>query len=482
MTARTSTENPPEKLEASVEEGFSARHVGLGAGDVEAMVEAVGYSKLEDLIDAAVPSDIRLEADLNLPEGLGEREALEELREIMGRNQVLRSFIGAGYYDCITPAVIQRCLLENPGWYTAYTPYQAEIAQGRLEALLNFQTMVTDLTGMDVANASLLDEGTAAAEAMAMCAAVLPKRGSFFVSRRCHPQTIDVVQTRAEPLGIEVLVGDHEKLSFEEQDDLFGVLGQYPATDGEVIDYGGFAERAKEAGVLVVVAADLLALTLLKPPGEFGADLVVGSAQRFGVPLGYGGPHAGYIATVDKHKRRLPGRLVGVSKDAQGKKAFRLSLQTREQHIRRDKATSNICTAQALLAVMAAMYASYHGPDGLRRMARRVHRLTSFLAAKLRAAGCEICSEAFFDTIEVCPDDGGARMLRATAEKGGINLRYFREDRVGISLDETTSARDVVDLLLVFGISGVSEADVEAGAIENAIPASCGACERISCT
>ena len=340
---------------------------------------------------------------------------------------------------------------------------------------MNFQTVVCDLTGMDVANASLLDEATAAAEAMGMCAAIRQRAGSFFVSQRCHPQTIDVVRTRAEPLGIDVLVGDHESLSLEERDDLMGVLVQYPATDGAVIDYADFADRAREAGVLVVVAADLLALTMLKPPGEFGADLVVGSAQRFGVPLGYGGPHAAFIGCRDEHKRRLPGRLVGVSHDAQGKKAFRLSLQTREQHIRRDKATSNICTAQVLLAVMAAMYASYHGPAGLKRIAERVHRLTCLLSSRLRAAGVNVCSESFFDTIEIASVE--LERVRAAAENAQINLRYFPDGRVGISLDETSGERDVADLLSVFGIQGVSADLLTASEPERAIP---GACERES--
>ena len=334
-----------------------------------------------------VPAGIRLSRPLSLPLPLSEEQALEELGQKAAKNRVLRSFIGMGYHDCHTPAVILRNILENPGWYTQYTPYQAEIAQGRLEALLNFQTMVADLTGLPLANASLLDEATAAAEAMTLCHAVAkPGQDGFFVAEDCHPQTIAVVRTKAEPLGIQVHVGPAETIDFAGQK-LFGVLVQYPATDGVVRDFSGFAERAHAAGALLVVATDLLALTLLRSPGELGADVALGSAQRFGVPMGYGGPHAAFFATKEEHKRHLPGRIVGVSKDAEGRPAFRLSLQTREQHIRRDKATSNICTAQVLLAIMAAMYAVYHGPDGLREIARRVHALARVLPLGLRRLG-----------------------------------------------------------------------------------------------
>src|SRR5947207_6528694 len=330
---------------------FARRHIGPNQEEIDAMLGSVGLENLNALIEAAIPKNIRLNRQLDLPEAKSESEALTELRAIAKKNRVTRSFIGAGYYDCITPPVIQRNILENPGWYTAYTPYQAEIAQGRLEALLNFQQMVMDLTALDIANASLLDEATAAAEAMSLCHAVAPNRKTFFVADICHPQTIAVIQTRAKPLGVEIKIGDHSNFKFDET--IFGTLVQYPATDGAIYDYSDFVRRAHDAGALVAVAADILALTLLKPPGEFGADVAVGNTQRFGVPLGFGGPHAAYFATRDGFKRHMPGRLVGVSHDAEGRPAYRLALQTREQHIRRDKAKSNICTSQDLLAVIA---------------------------------------------------------------------------------------------------------------------------------
>ncbi len=376
-------------------DSFARRHIGPNDEEVRAMLREVGFETLEALIDAAVPKNIRLDRELTLPEAKSEIEALAELRAISKKNKVTRSFIGCGYSDCITPPVIQRNILENPGWYTAYTPYQAEIAQGRLEALLNFQQMIVDLTALDIANASLLDEATAAGEAMALCHAVVPNRKTFFVADNCHPQTIAVVQTRAKPLGIEIKIGDYSGFKFD--DTVFGALVQYPATDGAIYDYSNFVRQAHDAGALVVVAADILALTLLKPPGEFGADVAVGNTQRFGVPLGFGGPHAAYFATRDQYKRHMPGRLVGVSHDAEGHPAYRLALQTREQHIRRDKATSNICTAQVLLAVIASMYAVYHGPQGLRAIAERVHLLTNQLADGLRALGCSARS-AFHST------------------------------------------------------------------------------------
>src|ERR1043166_8457309 len=380
-------------------DSFGRRHIGPNDAEVREMLGELGFNSLDALIEAAVPKNIRLDRELNLPEAKSETEALAELRVLSKKNKVARTFIGAGYSDCITPPVIQRNILENPGWYTAYTPYQAEIAQGRLEALLVFQQMIMDLTALDIANASLLDEATAAAEAMSLCHAVAPNRKTFFVADNCHPQTIAVVQTRAKPLGIEIKIDNFANFKFD--DTVFGALVQYPATDGAIFDYAGFVKQAHDAGALVVVAADILALTLLKPPGEFGADVAVGNTQRFGVPLGFGGPHAAYFATRDEFKRHMPGRLVGVSHDAEGRPAYRLALQTREQHIRRDKATSNICTAEVLLAVIAAMFAVYHGPRGVRAIAERVHRLASRLADGLQAIGFTIKHESFFDTVRV---------------------------------------------------------------------------------
>ena len=420
-----------------------------------AMLRDVGFDSLGALIDATVPKDIRLGRQLNLPEAKSEGEALAELRAIAQKNKIARSFIGAGYYDCITPPVIQRNILENPGWYTAYTPYQAEIAQGRLEALLNFQQMIIDLTALDIANASMLDEATAAAEAMALCHAVVPNRKTFFVADNCHPQTIAVVQTRAKPLGIEIKIGDYSRFKFDST--IFGALVQYPATDGAIYDYAEFVRQAHDAGALVVVAADILALTLLKPPGEFGADVAVGNTQRFGVPLGFGGPHAAYFATRDEFKRHMPGRLVGVSHDAEGRSAYRLALQTREQHIRRDKATSNICTAEVLLAVIASMYAVYHGPKGLRAIAERVHRLTSRLADGLRALGCTVTHENFFDTVRIEVESSEVTLEHAA--KAGCNLRGLGPRAVGISFDETTTPRDIELLMSIFRGTNVRDFD-----------------------
>jgi len=440
---------------------FASRHIGPRDGDLAQMLSAVGFGSLDDLIDAAVPSSIRTTQPLDLPAGLSELDALARVRELADRNQPLTSLIGMGYHDSSTPGVVVRRILESPAWYTAYTPYQPEISQGRLEALLNYQTMVCDLTGMEISNSSLLDEGTAAAEAMTM-ARRLQKGAAqtFFVDADCHPQTIDVVTTRAEPLGIKVLVGD--PWSDLDPTDVFGVLTQYPGSSGEIRDLGLLIERVHEAGGLVTVAADLLALCLLTPPGELGADIVVGSSQRFGVPLGFGGPHAGYIGARESHKRSLPGRLVGMSIDAAGRPASRLALQTREQHIRREKATSNICTAQVLLAVMASMYAVWHGPEGLHEIASRVHRLTSALAAGLRASGIDICNRHHFDTLTVeVPGRADAILAAALAE--GINLRRVDADTVGISLDETTD-EDVVDAVLrSFGTGERAAAHADAG-------------------
>src|SRR5438270_11661673 len=416
---------------------FARRHIGPNEVETEEMLGTVGYQNLAALIDATVPKNIRLDRPLNLPKAKSESEALAELRAISKKNKIAKSFIGAGYSDSITPPVIQRNILENPGWYTAYTPYQAELAQGRLEALLNFQTMIVDLTKLDIANASLLDEATAAAEAMALCHASVPDRKTFLVADDCHPETIEVVQTRAKPLGIDIKIGNFRTFKFDES--VFGALVQYPATDGAIYDYADFVQQAHQAGALVVVAADILALTLLKAPGEFGADVAVGSTQRFGVPLGFGGPHAGFFATRDQYKRHMPGRLVGVSHDADGRPAYRLALQTREQHIRRDKATSNICTAQVLLAVIASMYAVYHGPRGLRTIAERVHGLASQLAEGLRELGFEIAHENFFDTVRVELSQALSRDLIERAERVGINLRALGSHAVGIALDETTA-------------------------------------------
>src|SRR5216117_2280477 len=432
-----------EKIDVN---SFARRHIGPNEGEVAAMLSDVGFESLGTLIDAAVPKNIRLNRPLNLPEAKSEMEALAELRMIAKRNKVALSFIGAGYYDCITPPVIQRNILENPGWYTAYTPYQAEIAQGRLEALLNFQQMILDLTALDIANASLLDEATAAAEAMALCHSAVPNRKVFFVADNCHPQTIAVIQTRAKPLGIEIKIGDYSRFQFD--DTIFGALIQYPATDGAIYDYAKFVTRVHDAGALVVVAADILALTLLKPPGEFGADVAVGNTQRFGVPLGFGGPHAAYFATRDQYKRHMPGRLVGVSHDADGRLAYRLALQTREQHIRRDKATSNICTAQVLLAVIASMYAVYHGPDGLARIARRTHRMAALLAFGLRTGGVEIVHKNFFDTVRV--EVQSSEVILEHAAKAGCNMRALGPRAVGVSFDETTTSRDIELLMSIF--------------------------------
>ncbi len=451
-----------EKIQIS---SFRERHIGPSPNDIQQMLEVLGYTNgektgesshrfsppLDELIHQAVPQTIRLSRALELPEAQSEYAALTNLKEIASKNQVFRSFIGMGYYDCITPPVIGRNILENPGWYTAYTPYQPEIAQGRLEALLNFQTMIIDLTGLEIANASLLDEATAAAEAMSMSYGVCKnKANSYFISRECHPQTIDVLQTRAIPLGINIIVGDHQTFDFSEP--IFGAILQYPASDGTIYDYRAFVEKAHAEGALVTVAADPLSLTLLTPPGEFGADIAVGSTQRFGIPLGYGGPHAAYFATKEEYKRQVPGRIVGVSKDAQGKPALRLALQTREQHIRREKATSNICTAQVLLAVMASMYAVYHGSAGLKRIAENIHQMTVMLAEGLKRLGYSIGSEDFFDTLRVDLGKRSLDKILQACEAGKINIRIFNATTVGISLDETTTEKDLIDLLEIFAL------------------------------
>jgi glycine dehydrogenase len=447
---------PEDKLANT--DSFARRHIGPSPASLQDMLQTMGFSSLDELIARTVPSPIRLQRPLQLEKSHSEYEVSQELKSIASKNQIFRSFIGMGYANCITPTVIQRNILENPSWYTQYTPYQAEIAQGRLEALLNFQTMVMDLTGLEIANASLLDEATAAAEAMTMSYGLRAKtkagqeKRTFFISAACHPQTIEVVSTRANPLGIEVLVGDHETFDFSQP--IFGALLQYPATNGAIYDYEAFVERAHQAGALVTVAADLLSLTLLKPPGEFGADIAVGNSQRFGAPLGYGGPHAAYFATREAYKRQIPGRIVGVSHDVYGKPALRLALQTREQHIRRDQATSNICTTAALLAMMASMYAVYHGPEGLTKIAQRVHQATAILAKGLKRLGYALNAEPFFDTLQIHlrhpAHAGKAKKILEAAAKRQINLRIFDENTLGLSLDETTSGQDLEDLLNVF--------------------------------
>jgi glycine dehydrogenase len=430
---------------------FLRRHTGPRADETAAMLKTLGYDSLDAMIDALVPADIRLAAPMNIPAALSEFDALRKLKAIASKNQVFKSYLGLGYHDCITPPVIQRNILENPGWYTQYTPYQAEISQGRLESLLNFQTMVCDLTGLDIANASMLDEGTAAAEAMTLCHRAMPpgdNRAKFFVSEACHPQTIALVKTRAEALKLQVVVGNHETFVFDAS--VFGALVQYPTTTGTVLDYADFAAKAHAAGALVVVAADILALTVLRAPGEFGADVCVGSAQRFGVPLGYGGPHAAFFATRDAFKRNMPGRLVGVSKDARGKAGLRLSLGTREQHIRREKATSNICTAQALLANIAAMYAVYHGPTGLTAIANRLHRHTRVLAASVAKLGHTVLNTAYFDTLAIQLKGYTSKEIVAIAEKHSVNLRLLDKATLGVALDETTDLADVELLVRIF--------------------------------
>ncbi len=434
-------------------ESFVERHLGPRPGDREAMLAALGLESLEELVERCVPDSIRLSGPLGIGPGATETEALTELRAMAAKNRILRSYIGLGYHGTVVPGVILRNVLENPGWYTQYTPYQAEISQGRLEALLVFQTMIADLTGMEIANASMLDEATSAAEAMTLCHRVLARgktrRNRFFADANCHPQTLAVVNTRAEALGLEVVVGDWREHEVGEGD--FGVLVQYPDTTGEVHDYRAFAARAREKGALVVAAADLLGLCLLTPPGEWGADVVVGSSQRFGVPMGFGGPHAAFLATREAFKRQMPGRVIGVTRDASGGTALRMALQTREQHIRRERATSNICTAQVLLAIMAGMYAVYHGPEGLRAIAERLRAQCGLLAEGLRGLGVLLETEVHFDTLTVRPNGVSGSDLCAAARKKGINLRDFGDGRVGISLDETVEDRDLLDLFAVFG-------------------------------
>ena len=464
--------NTPSQLDFT--DRFVRRHVGPTEAEIRDMLQTLGYDSLDSFIDTVIPSGIRFRKPLDLPASSSEYETLQELRAIARQNRVFRSFIGMGYHDCITPSVIQRKVLENPNWYTAYTPYQAEIAQGRLEALLNFQTVVIDLTGLPIANASLLDEATAAAEAMSMSHAVRggaasrSERGGrvYFVSDLCHPQTIDVVRTRARARGWDVVVGDHN--SFEFSPEVFGVLVQYPATDGAILDYSPLIEKARAAGAIVTVAADLLSLVMLAAPGEWGADIVVGNSQRFGVPMGYGGPHAAFLASKDEYKRHLPGRIIGVSTDSRGKPALRMALQTREQHIRREKATSNVCTAQVLLAVIAGMYAVYHGPDGLRAIAQRVHRLTALLAQSLGALGYEIVNNCYFDTIRVRSTSLPGREILTKAAARGINVRLHENGDVGVALNETVSVQDIADLISAFAGNEVDTIEIDETALDEA--------------
>ncbi len=431
---------------------FASRHIGPSPSDQAEMLRALGVETMDELMDEAVPPAIRVKEPLNLPEAEDEHAFLERLGQIASENRLYKSFIGMGYYDCVTPPVIQRNLFENPSWYTPYTPYQAELSQGRLESLMNFQTMVMDLTGMEIANASLLDEATAAAEAMTLLHRQRrrkksdPDAGQFLVSERCFPQVLELLRSRAEPLGIELLVGDLNTMEFPSK--AFGALVQYPDDRGAVRDWSDFIERAHQAGIQVAVGTDLMALTLLKPPGEMGADIVYGSAQRFGVPLGYGGPHAAFFAAREAYKRDVPGRLVGLSVDKHGAPAYRLALQAREQHIRREKATSNICTAQALLANMAAMYAAYHGPKGIAAIARRIHALTRRLNDGLRMLEYAQSNEHYFDTLHVRVDQPDA--FREAALQARMNFRYFPDGAVGVSLDETTTAADVDAVLDLF--------------------------------
>ena len=447
-------------LNIHYKEDFKDRHIAPNTEDTNAMLDTLGLGSVDELIEQTVPQSIRLKQPLNLPKAKSEKDYLSSLKKTASLNKVFKSYIGQGYYDTTTPGVILRNVMENPGWYTQYTPYQAEIAQGRLQALLNFQTLVIDLTGMEIANASLLDEGTAAAEAMFMQFSLRKNSNAkkFFVSELIFPQTIDILKTRANPFGIELVIGDHQTVELNEE--FFGAIIQYPAGNGEVFDYTGFANTAHGVNVKVTVIADLLSLTLLTPPGEWGADVVVGTTQRFGVPMGFGGPHAAYFATKDEYKRSIPGRIIGVTIDSNNNYALRMALQTREQHIRRDKATSNICTAQALLAIMASFYAVYHGPKGLKLIAERTHGLTVTLAESLEKAGYTQLNKSYFDTIQL---DLGHLVdsIHRECVDNEINLNY-NGSVVTISLDETTDLEDVKLLVKIFAkVKGIAADSVE---------------------
>ncbi|MDK2968935.1 MAG: glycine dehydrogenase, partial [Bacteroidota bacterium] len=442
-------------------EHFKTRHLGVGDDDMKVMLDTIGVSSLDELIDQTIPEDIRLENPLVLPAALSEQEYAEEIAHLASRNKIFASYIGMGWYDTITPAVIYRNVFENPVWYTSYTPYQAEISQGRLEALLNFQTVVSDLTGLPLANSSLLDEATAAAEAATMMHSLRSKEKqkggaqSLFVDERIFPQTLAVLKTRMERVGIDIVVGDYKNVNLDVN--YFGAIVQYPDSDGKVEDYRSFVEKAHAADCKVAVATDLLALVLLTPPGEWGADIAFGSSQRFGIPMFYGGPSAAFFATREEYKRNMPGRIIGISKDAYGKQALRMALQTREQHIKREKATSNICTAQALLATMSSFYAVYHGPEGLKTIARRVHSIASHLSDELRELGYKQLNEQFFDTLKIAlPSDISIQDIKNNAELRSINLRYFETGEIGISIDETTNDYRAHELLAVFAMAAGS--------------------------
>jgi glycine dehydrogenase len=441
-------------IDPTYSEKFESRHNAPNASQIAEMLRVVNAVSVDEVIDQTVPAAIRLKKALNLPEAQSEYEFLKEFKKLVSKNKIYKSYIGTGYYNCITPGVILRNILENPGWYTAYTPYQAEIAQGRMEALINYQTMIIDLTGMEIANASLLDEATAAAEALHLLHASkkVSKKDAhqFFVDENTFPQVIDLLRTRSAPIGVDLVVGDVSKLDVTDSN-LFGVYIQNPTNNGEVKDYTSFIAAAHEHDVYIVVGADLMSLLLVKSPGEMGADVVVGCSQRFGVPMGFGGPHAAFFATKDEFKRQMPGRIIGISQDAQGNPGYRMALQTREQHIRREKATSNICTAQVLLSVMASMYAVYHGPEGLKKIAGRIHGLASVLDSNLKANGFKQVNENYFDTLKIAVVDKKA--IESTATKHELNFRYFEDNHVGISIDETTSLKDIETILSVFGIS-----------------------------
>ena len=437
-------------------QNFSLRHIGPRKSEINEMLEELGLKNIDELIEKTIPESIHVKSELNIGNGLDEFSLLKKIKSIASKNKVARSYIGTGYYGTITPPVIQRNILENPGWYTAYTPYQAEISQGRLEALLNYQTMVTEMTGLSISNASLLDESTAAAEAMVMMFRSTKDRNQFLVASDCHPQTIDVLKTRSEPIGVELIIKPLDEFNFT--DKTFGVLIQYPSTDGKVFDFGNLCKQAHDNGSLVAVATDLMALALIPTPGEIGADIAVGNSQRFGVPMGFGGPHAAFISAKENFKRKMPGRIIGESVDSNGNRALRMALQTREQHIRRDKATSNICTAQVLLAVMAGMYSIYHGPIGIKAIANRIHDKTKILANSLKSSGYKIVYEQFFDTIRISLRNNSINEIVKAAESNNLNFRYFDNGDVGISLDETISQDDINDILSVFN-SELSQSD-----------------------